>query len=966
MCVRKIFANVRLCLPVFLVFLSTVMPASASVPVVRCFSRANYGGGTQNWAITQDALGRMYFGNKYGLLVYDSRAWKLYALSNGTTIRSLLLDDDGKLYAGGTEDFGYFENDSVTGKFKYHTLVDKVHHTESNFKEIWNIHRLGGTLWFQSDYVIFRYNGDDMVAITTTDKITTSALVKGHLFVALQNHGLCELRDRRLEPVPGNEVLEGQKICAVMPFGQNLMVATEFGGLYEVADGDVSRLETGIDPFLKENQVFTALTNGRQIAFGTVNRGVVIHDIASGENTYVSIETGLQNNTVLSLYFDRSDNLWLGLDNGIDYVIYNSPFSNLFGNANVYGAGYTSVVYDNKLFLGTNQGLYATPYPVASSPSIPNLPRLLKGQVWSLDIVDGQLMVSADGGLSYYNGSGLTRLGGVPGAWKALGLKHHAGYAMVSTYDNFYLLRRNGAGWQSLGRIEGYEDIGGNFIEDDRGDIWIAHWLKGVYHLRLNPAERKFESVKFYNNERGLPSNYNITPFVYEGQVLFSTEGGFYSYDAKADVMVPFAKLNDLFHSPRSSKIYVTPAGDIWSLSPDDVRLATHSISGETVVDTTTFSSLGKRIIPGFDNFNFISATKGIVSTQDGFTEVDISRRGADSWQSSLFVNRVYANGDSLIYSAVPDFGEDLRFELPYSLNSLRFEFVKPEYRAENAVKYSCFLENYDADWSPFADTGAKEYTRLPEGTYTMHVCSLDSYNHTYDTESITFTILPPWYRTVWAKIAYLILSIGFCFGVFCLVRAIARRNAAAVARRNADEMEKLRRRSEEEALRKDYEIADLKGRQLEQDITHKSEELSNITMNVVRKNEILANISGKLRKLQESPELQGLSPEVARQFTRIQTMIQENMSHDDDWRNFTHNFDAVYQDFTKQLLAKHPGLTPTELRVCCYLKMGLSSKEIAQLFNISYRSVEMTRYRLRKKLELSRDVNLTDYLSNL
>ena len=91
--------------------------------------------------------------------------------------------------------------------------------------------------------------------------------------------------------------------------------------------------------------------------------------------------------------------------------------------------------------------------------------------------------------------------------------------------------------------------------------------------------------------------------------------------------------------------------------------------------------------------------------------------------------------------------------------------------------------------------------------------------------------------------------------------------------------------------------------------------------------------------------------------------IIRDNISHDDDWKNFGHNFDAAYEDFTKRLTNLHPDLTITELRTCCYIKMGLSSKDIAPLFNISYRSVEMTRYRLRRKLNLERSENLSDYL---
>ena len=193
-------------------------------------------------------------------------------------------------------------------------------------------------------------------------------------------------------------------------------------------------------------------------------------------------------------------------------------------------------------------------------------------------------------------------------------------------------------------------------------------------------------------------------------------------------------------------------------------------------------------------------------------------------------------------------------------------------------------------------------------------------------------------------------------------IRLLSLRASVKVARRKQSELDTMRRQAKEESLLKDYEIAELKGRQLEQDIKHKTAELSNITMNVVRKNEILLDISSRLEKLAGAES----TADISRQLTRIQSIIRENINHDDDWRNFMHNFDAAYEDFTKRLQERHPDLTPTELRTCCYLKMGLSSKDIAPLFNISYRSVEMTRYRLRKKLGLSREDNLTEYLQKL
>ena len=210
-----------------------------------------------------------------------------------------------------------------------------------------------------------------------------------------------------------------------------------------------------------------------------------------------------------------------------------------------------------------------------------------------------------------------------------------------------------------------------------------------------------------------------------------------------------------------------------------------------------------------------------------------------------------------------------------------------------------------------------------------------------------------------------LIVAVAVWYG-FNYVKKRARRAAIAVAKRKEAELAEYKRKAEEEKLRKENEITRLKSERLEYDIKHKSQELSSATMNVMRKNEILIDISRQISKLQESDEKTSLSASAVKQLNKIQKSIQENISHDDDWQRFARNFDVVYENYLKRLVAQYPQLNINDQRLCAYLKMGLSSKEIAPLLNISYRSVEMTRYRLRKKMQLSRDVNLTDYLQNL
>lgn len=93
---------------------------------------------------------------------------------------------------------------------------------------------------------------------------------------------------------------------------------------------------------------------------------------------------------------------------------------------------------------------------------------------------------------------------------------------------------------------------------------------------------------------------------------------------------------------------------------------------------------------------------------------------------------------------------------------------------------------------------------------------------------------------------------------------------------------------------------------------------------------------------------------------------LNEDEKMDEDWEHFAQHFDKVHSDFVYTLKEKFPSITANELKLSAYLRMNLSTKEIAQLMNISVRGVEISGYRLRKKLGISSEVNLFNFLMNL
>jgi AraC family chitin signaling transcriptional activator len=99
---------------------------------------------------------------------------------------------------------------------------------------------------------------------------------------------------------------------------------------------------------------------------------------------------------------------------------------------------------------------------------------------------------------------------------------------------------------------------------------------------------------------------------------------------------------------------------------------------------------------------------------------------------------------------------------------------------------------------------------------------------------------------------------------------------------------------------------------------------------------------------------------------TKIAKAIKINRLNKNEWKSFENNLLKSNEDFVKDLTNKYKSLTAKDVKLCIYLKMNLSSKEIAPLMNISYRGVELHRYRLRKKMMLEQDVNLNTFMNKL
>lgn len=948
----------------------TANNAFGAYPSVRNFGKTEYKAGTQNWGITESEGKFMYFANNSGLLEFDGNSWALIPVANHTNVRSALYDmDSRRIWAGAFNEFGYYSLDS-RGAMAYTSLTDRIDDGKG-VTEIWQIMKSGDNIYMHDDSRVYIYAEDTVRIFEAGGKINSMACSGDRIIFAALGKGLMTINGNGdIERLAGCGHLRNEKICAILPAGgMDMLFVTEFAGLWTYSEGRAERLTTGADRLLEKAQAFCAATDGDNIAVGTVSDGVFIINRETMAITHLNTFSGLQNNSVLSVYFDIDRNLWLGLDKGIDYVRLNSPEASVFNTDKLYGTGYASIVSDGRLYLGTNQGLYSTTYDerMQDSGGIRQV-KGISGQVWCLEKIHGTLFCGHDHGLFIVSGDKAERIPGVNGIWKIMENPFDREEILGCSYRGLFRLERRNGKWTPV-HIKGFSEVSSNFEADSDGAIWMHHWIKGLFRLTLDEDRDSVTTVRHFTSADGLPTDRNNMANLYDGRIVFSSEGGFFTYDTASGRMKPHVMLNSLFNRPPVAvKIHESPSGDLLFLSGTMQTLAIKEHRGYGI-DSLSLSFLQERRIPGFDNICWTGRDGFIINTEDGFSWIDINKLSGKPEGSPrhVLIKDVYVSdaNDSLIFgSRTPEEASE-PMKIPYRDNSLRFEFVCPQYAGKNAIEYSWCLEGYDKEWSRWSSITTKEYTGLPQGSYRFMVRAKDTFSPEISECGFDFSILPPWYMSKAAVAGYAVL---LALGVWTLLNYMnirSGRQAAEVEKKKEEEMKAQQMKYEEEAREKEKEIVMLRNQHLESDLKHKSQDLADSTMNLIRKNEILIKIKNDISKVQTEISENDDRAKALRRLQKIQTDIRENIDHDDSWQKFEHNFDSVYENYLKRLRKEFPRLTGGDMRLCAYLKMNLSSKDIASMMNMSVRSVEMARYRLRQKLGLTRESNLSDFLQN-
>jgi len=948
-----------LVLAVLLVRMAVLSQSAIGIPAIRSFTHADYHASIETWDIGQDKRGMLYFANNDGLLTFDGSYWKTYPLPNKVTIKSLAIDGDGRVFVGGTDEIGYFAP-GPRGILAYHSLKEQLPVVARQFADVWDILIVGPAVFFRTNEAIILYEGGRMKTFDAPRAWQTIASVGSELYAADKVNGLYVFRSGNWERLCESGLCGGVPlhITSVLEYKKDtLLVTTQKNGLFLLSGGTLTPLRTGIDGLLKDNLVNGGKRLGEdRYALATVTGGVLIIDGRGNVIERFSTGEGLPDNNVQAMLTDQEGNLWLGLQNGIALVHYATSIRLIKPVRDNQLVGNTVRVFDRRLYVGTSNGLYS----LSLDPAVSDLSRLkgqftevanTKGQVWGLQEVGDELLVGHQDGASVVKGDVATAIPSGMGVWGFLPVEKGM---IAGTYTGLVRMIDSNGKWEERGKLNNLYESLQAFAYDGRQTIWAAHPYRGIFR---NPLSGDF---KHYGVEEGLPSLRNNYIVAFKDKMLAATERGVYEYDPATDRFKPATMFRPIFGDTSVEYLRPDHDGNIWFVSNQRVGVIDYSKPmGEAAYSVVYFPGLKGQTVKSFTTIYPYDKENVFIGSNNGIFHLNYSRYLESSGKPRVLLGAVQAiaERDSLLFGGYG--GDSLKaVKLPNRWNSFHFEYASPMFTQPNAVEYSYQLEGYDRDWSDWSTKPEKDYTNLSTGEYRFRVRARDILGNVSEAALFTFVVNPAWYQTAWAYAVYLLLVLG----VFWLIQQQQRRRLLLHQRKYEEEQARRNYLHSLELDRKEKGLIALQNEKLEGELQWKNKELATATMHLVERGGILSSIKEELTAVIKRLSI----PNLAQEFKPVFRMISDTEKSDEDWNRFSVHFDEVHNNFLATLKAKFPQLSPTDLKLCAYLRMNLSSKEIAQLLNISLKGVEVSRYRLRKKLALATEINLNDFLGKI
>ncbi|CAN5768472.1 hypothetical protein BH23ACT11_BH23ACT11_16940 [soil metagenome] len=741
------------------------------------YSAGDYGGHPQNWALTQDTGGSIIVANTDGIIVFDGQHWRRQEIP-GTVVKSLGRLDNGQIYVGGVGEIGYLRQTAL-GPLEYLSLSPQVP-TGALSGDIWTTSVSGSRVLFQSLSHLILFDRGSLSGVWETQTRYHKGFSAGNRFyVREEGVGLQEVTERGLNTIPGGSRYAERRVHAMFSRDDHLLVVTDDGIEQINSRGHGQSLSPSSDRSLSDARPYNAVILHRgggindRLFIATLYGGVFIYDGAGGFLGRLAESAGLtESDVVLNLFVDRQGLLWLTLDNGLLSIDWENRLLLIAAQEGLEGNVYDVVLRNNRLLVATSNGLlFAQVSPGSSGLEGLRFQRQsgIEGQIWRIAPVRGGVLVATSFGLAFLRDSGQVEMISDRHVYTLADFDGAESKFIAGHGDGALLVERQGERWVTSEILPRNSGTVRSVAADWNGTAWLVGDGKKLFRYRPLEAENGYRL-----ESASLPDEYSYPMIFYDLRsfVLSSHKGTFYLNDIDDGkiLLESYDNLNTLHQfGERHYSYYILDGSQLFLADGQDISIYRRIDSSYEAITQSLLRRvpLPVRSMGGTlrDRYSWFGG--------DGYLLLyDHQQTELPHYDYQVSFSSLTARG-----RAVDNVnGEIARFN--YDDRDLFFRFAAPTFLYPDGTRYQFMLEGYDREWSEWTFDQQKEYTNLFEGTYRFRVRALNAQGVQSREAVLEFTIIPPWYRSWWALLLYLVAFTGLV-STIVWIRGLSQRRKA-------------------------------------------------------------------------------------------------------------------------------------------------------------------------------------------
>jgi DNA-binding CsgD family transcriptional regulator len=948
---------------VFVFFLSfaTILlgqvSSSLGTPFIKNFTEEEINNDLNVFDISQNINGEMYFATPKGLLEYDGTRWKKYTYKLESDLRSVFYKDDTHIYTSGHGGFGFWSKNNV-GTLEYTSLYFKKPKKDDVLLPIFfRIKEIQGKIFFQTFQQVYIYdpatNGIEIIDAIKGFNVLFSS--NGRAFIQDQKEGLFEINKKERSLIIGKQVEDLHISGVFIQNSKELLIVTKNSGIWSWKDEKLLKNDWALNSVLEKYLVNDVQEFEKdKLIIGTVRNGVYIVSFEGEVLLHLEKNNGLINNTVRRVYADLNNNLWLGMDNGLSYLQIKSNTNYLIDSEGEFGTVFTSHIKDSLLYLGTNQGLFVKNILIPLSK-----PRLMDknlGQIWEIKEIDTQILIGSHEGVFSIENKKLKNIHFEAGAWTFRKHPDFNDILYVGFYSGVGVFKKVNGTWKFLEKWENFGESS-RFIEFDKyGQLWVAHPSKGYYRLVLSDDGFDLKEVEFYG-----VSNKFVDAYAYfskiDGDLVLYNPNGFFNYEPIDNTFIKAKYPSEVFKDLKNINNIYQSQNIFWYSTPESLGYVKRSARNFHNI-SEPFYSIRNKHLGDFNKFNKLNDSIFSVGIRNGVVFHTIEKRKKINTPPTIRSIELISTKDTIL----APLDEKNIIDIPNRNNFLKISIAMPKIPLANSKKIQYKLNGLNKDWSDWGFVSELNFPGLLPGNYTLELRAGGENEIMSKIITRGFFIKSPWYLTK--------LAVGF-YGILLLLihlfyRSYFRKKSLKqiiyLKEKEANKRSSQEEKFKLEKLETERELLILREENLSLEIKKKDSALASSTLNNIKKNELLAALIKDIKNIDNELVNSSLHYPVKNVIKKINNHLVDK----EDWLTFQLHFSNSHAKFFQNLREKHADLSSNEIKLSAYLKLNLSSKEIASLMNVAVTSVEQSRYRLRKKINLDKDVNLVNYLQEI